>query len=260
MMNKSEYQNIYKQEEDHFYYAANHEIVLSLLAHYAPYKKLKILDAGCGTGLLAKKLHAFGDVTGLDLSDDALKFAKKRGVKVKKGSIAKLPFNDSVFDVLISIDVINHLWVKDEQKAFNEFNRVLKSGGILIMRVSANPWLRLKHDEHVFISHRYSKSELKKALKKAKFSILKLSYLNLLLLPLAVSKTLLERLQSGSDVHSVVGKNPRLINELLKIGLMWEKWYLKYANLPFGLGLIAVGRKGSNGSKGTNGSKVFSSP
>lgn len=242
-MNISEYKNIYKHEGSHFYYVTNHEIILSLLAHYASHKKLKILDAGCGTGLLAKKLTKFGEVVGLDLSEEALRFARKRGVIVKKGSIAKLPFNDCVFDVLISIDVINHLWVKNEQKAFNEFYRVLKPGGILIMRVSANPWLKLKHDEHVLISHRYSKIQLKHAFKKANFQILKLSCTNLILLPLASLISLLEKLQPSIRPNSGVGKNSRLINELLRLGLVWEKYYLKYADLPWGLGLIGVGRK-----------------
>ncbi|KKQ73861.1 MAG: Methyltransferase type 11 [Candidatus Woesebacteria bacterium GW2011_GWB1_38_5b] len=252
-MHISEYQNIYTQEASHFYYSANHEIVLSLLRRYTPdggpqgllrgESKLKILDAGCGTGLLAKKLGKYGDVVGLDLSDDALSFARKRGVKVKKGSISMLPFKTNEFDVLISIDVINHLWVKDELKAFREFYRVLKPGGLLIMRVSANPWLRLKHDEHVLISHRYSKDELKRSLNKAKFKILKLSFVNLILLPPAALISLLERLIPGPEKRSGVGKNPVPVNWLLKTGLGWEKYYLKYADLPLGLGLIAVGRK-----------------
>lgn len=80
IMNISEYRNIFENEETHFFYRANHEIFISLLDQYLPkHKKLKILDAGCGTGLFAKKLEKYGVVTGADISSEAIKFSKKRG-------------------------------------------------------------------------------------------------------------------------------------------------------------------------------------
>src|SRR5687768_16790056 len=125
-MQRSEYLNIYKNEETHFYYKANHNIILSLISRYVPQKRLKILDAGCGTGLLAKKLEKLGNVEGIDYSTEAVRFAKKRGVIVKQGLVDKLPYNKNTFDVVVCVDVINHSWVKNEQKALEEMNRVLK--------------------------------------------------------------------------------------------------------------------------------------
>ncbi|MBI4091874.1 MAG: class I SAM-dependent methyltransferase, partial [Candidatus Levybacteria bacterium] len=84
-----EYKNIYDNEEKHFFYRANHALFLSFIKDLKAknVNALKILDAGCGTGLLAKKLGKFGDVAGVDISPQALFYAKKRGIRVKQASV-----------------------------------------------------------------------------------------------------------------------------------------------------------------------------
>lgn len=240
-MQTSEYRNIFEHEETHFFYQANHVIVLSLVKQYLKTKNPKILDAGCGTGLLAKKLGRFGDVLGIDINPEAVKFAKKRGVKVKKASVLRIPFRANTFDLVTSLDVIYHREVNDNV-ALREFYRVLKPGGILILRVPANKWLKLMHDKEVHTRERYTPSELKRKLLKAGFQINLLSFVNMVLLPLAVLKQLKESL-STKKVESGVGKVHPLINKVLLALLLIEVTFLRYINLPFGLGLISVCRK-----------------
>src|SRR6185369_13695546 len=120
-MEKQEYKNMYQREDTHFYYVTLHKLVLQLIQKYAPIKStLNILDAGCGTGRLAELMKNVGEVTGIDMSDEALKFAKERGIKVKKASVMKLPFKDNSFDVITSIDVLYHKAVTDDTKALKE--------------------------------------------------------------------------------------------------------------------------------------------
>lgn len=241
-MHVSEYKNIFENEETHFFYTANHTIILALLEKFSPKKRvLKILDAGCGTGLLAKKLEKYGNVIGVDISPEALKFAKKRGTKAVLGSVDKLPFKDNSFDVVTSMDVIYHKQV-DDNKALLEFYRVLKPGGILILRVPANKWLRTNHDKHVHTRERYSRSELKNKLEKAGLIIRKLTYINLSLLPLAIISQLKESI-FPKEVSSGVNKIPASINSQLNNILISEEKLSTYFNLPFGLGLIAVCQK-----------------
>lgn len=246
-MQKSEYRNIYENEEKHFFYKANHRLITSLLRKFTDKNsRLNILDAGCGTGLLAQKLQAFGSVEAIDINSEAIKFAKKRNITVKQASINNLPFKNSSFDVAVSIDVIYHQLVKNDQKALTELYRVLRPGGLLIVRVPANKWLTRSTDNHVYTRERYSYQKLKNKLKKANFKIIKLTYINMLLLPPAILSWFFEKLSPKKKTTSPLVKLPGVINDFLYYALTLENYLLTLFNLPFGLGLIALARKHKN--------------
>lgn len=243
-MDISEYCNIFKNEKFHFFYVGNHKIILSLVEKYTKdvSGKLKILDAGCGTGLLAKKLERYGDVAAVDISPYAIKLAKRRGVPARQASVDKLPYKNNTFDLVVSVDVIYHRRVNDK-KALVEFFRVLKPGGVLILRVPANKWFNLRHDAHVHTRERYSKSELLEKLKMAGFKIEKMSFVNLVLLPLAALRYLFERLNKDKEISSGVEHAHPFVNAVLTFILSLEALLITKLNFPFGLGLVAVCRK-----------------
>src|SRR3989344_1703377 len=241
-MEIAEYQNIYLNEGDQFFYVSTHTLVLSLTKHFQPRKKkLRILDAGCGTGLLTKKMQRFGKVVGIDMSPEALRFAKKRKVQVTQASIEKVPFKNQSFDVVVCIDVLTHASIKNDLIALKEFYRVLKPNGILILRVAAHPWLKLIHDKHVHVNHRYKRQELKDQLTKTGFKIEKLSFIHSLLFPLIIVKHTWENVTKPKEIKSAVVRINPVINSLLTQLLLIEaKLFLKIS-LPFGLGLVSVG-------------------
>lgn len=96
-----------------------------------------ILDVGCGTGQTSAFLYSeFGaNILGLDINPLMLKKAKKRfmsnnlPIHLIHGSVEEIPLKDSTFDFVLSESVL--AFVKKE-KALEEINRVLKSGGRLI--------------------------------------------------------------------------------------------------------------------------------
>lgn len=241
-MEIAEYKNIFENEPTHFFYQAIHQLVLQLIKQYSKGQRQVILDAGCGTGYLSKQMQKLGSVFAIDKSKEAIKFAQKRGIAPTTASLDKLPFKDNFFDIITCIDVIYHLGV-DEQKALSEIYRVLKKGGLLILRVPANKWLKLKFDKNVHTRERYNKDELKVKLKKYGFIIKKISYVNMTLLPLAIAKSFWEKLFPPKEVESSIGKTPKLINFSLLSILIGENLLLKFFNLPFGLGLLAICKK-----------------
>jgi len=101
----------------------------------------KILDIGCGTGKNAliiknKKLY------GVDLSRKNLKTALKRGyfkVKLVDVSTQKLPFPDKIFDTVVSLETLEHLF--DPIHALAEANRVMKFGGRIIISTPNIGWI-----------------------------------------------------------------------------------------------------------------------
>lgn len=92
-----------------------------------------ILDIGCGSGefgfLLQKQKKAY--VSGLELSQAAVREAKRKGINAKYGDLMKIwPFEDNSMDVITSIQVIEH--VINPDMVFTESYRVLKPGGFYI--------------------------------------------------------------------------------------------------------------------------------
>lgn len=85
----------------------------------------RLLDVGCGTGLLAVTLAERGwSVTGIDISADQLRLAEKRGAEVLQGDGAAVPFGDSSFDAAVSM--WTHTDVDDFRAVLREIERVLK--------------------------------------------------------------------------------------------------------------------------------------
>lgn len=242
-MELTEYRNIYENEEKHFFYVSTHRLVLGLVKRWFPKgKRLVILDAGCGTGGLAVKLKRFGKVTAVDVSDEAIRFSKKRGVGALKASVDRLPFKNDQFDLVTSVDVIYHKMV-DDAAVLKEIMRVLKPGGLLILRVPANKFLMSAHDRHVHTARRYNKNELTKKLHQAGFKIELLSYVHSPIFPISLLRVVWERLAHKSAA-STVGKVNPIINTILTSILEFEAELIsRGVVMPFGQGLFVVARK-----------------
>ncbi len=95
----------------------------------------KILDAGCGTGLILRKLPK--GTIGVDINPRNVKRAKKHAphAKIIQGDIEKLPFRNGTFSTIISAEVIEHQ--PDPKPTVKELRRVLKKGSVLIGSVPA---------------------------------------------------------------------------------------------------------------------------
>ncbi|EKD90097.1 MAG: methyltransferase type 11 [uncultured bacterium] len=213
----SEYLRIEKLENYHFWYRAMEELAIDLIKKYCPKRKLKILDAGCGSGGMTQKLTKFGHVTGIDINEKALKLAKQKKIdKVMKTDVCNLPFHDSSFDLVTSFDVIYHQGVIDDLKALKEMYRVLKPNGILLLRVPALESLRGSHDIAVKTRYRYTAYELKHKMLLAGFNTRKISYLNMVLSTILLIKRSTERLTTNVG-KSEVKKLPIFVNNLFYI-------------------------------------------
>jgi len=101
----------------------------------------KVLDIGCGDGALSIILALLGnEVTGIDVSPTVLGFAEENkrrvnitDVRFKCMSATNLGFPDEHFDVVISIDLIEHLHPKDLMPHLIQVNRILRRGGYYLI-------------------------------------------------------------------------------------------------------------------------------
>lgn len=98
------------------------------------YKDPKVLEIGCGTGILSEfilKKNPSLNIKGIDISPEAIKVAREKmskykNVNFKVGSVTKSPYASESFDLVIGNSVLHHL---DLKPALREIRRVLKTGG-----------------------------------------------------------------------------------------------------------------------------------
>ncbi|WP_269524300.1 class I SAM-dependent methyltransferase [Coraliomargarita parva] len=102
-----------------------------------------LLDAGCGEGLV---LHRMGSllpkqVSAFDINPDCVAYVKAQwpGVQVSVQDIYNLPYADGEFDLVLCLEVLEHL--SEPEKALAELKRV--SSGRLILSVPYEPWFQL---------------------------------------------------------------------------------------------------------------------
>lgn len=91
-------------------------------------KGARVLDAGCGEGVLIEELRTKGyDAIGVDRNCAT--------AHVLRSDILALPFGAQSFDVVLFLDVIEHLPFPDQARALEEIHRVLRSDGRLIISI-----------------------------------------------------------------------------------------------------------------------------
>ena len=100
-----------------------------------PLKGLKLLDIGCGGGLISEPMSRLGaNVTGIDASLNNIKIAeshsKKNNLKINYLNTSPEDFlNDEKFDVILNLEIIEH--VEDVNLYFKSCAKLLKKNGIM---------------------------------------------------------------------------------------------------------------------------------
>lgn len=105
--------------------------------------RARILDAGCGTGLVGEHLANCGarHIEGIDISTGMLEVAEKTGayMKLAKADLCQaLDTPSNSYDVLTCVGTLTQGHVGPG--AMGEFIRVVKQGGILVITVRSTVW------------------------------------------------------------------------------------------------------------------------
>ena len=244
-MEKNAYTEMFAVEDKHWWYVGLHDLVLLLVKELFQNQTLKILDAGCGTGGLISALsNAQHQVEGIDFSKDAIAFCHKRGLeKVYKADINTWSPTPNSFDLIVSMDVLCHKWVRDEIKALKSLANGLKNNGLMMLNYPAFPALSRHHDEVVMIRERYTKKTLNKYLSKAGLEPVILSYrlphafIFLFFLRLYES-TFKNTTNTKSDIADI--PSPWINKALTRIIKMENQVITHGITIPFGSSLFAV--------------------
>ncbi len=112
----------------------------------APLNPKRILDAGCGEGFTLSRFYELKigeSLEGIDYSLDAIRIGKQvhPHLNIKRGDIYNLVYKDNSFDLVICMEVLEHL--EYPQKALQEIVRVSKK--YILLTVPNEPWFLLSN-------------------------------------------------------------------------------------------------------------------
>lgn len=253
-MERSYYQEYFFFEQDNWWFVSRRRILLALLRRSLLVRKgLRILDAGCGTGINLEYLSEFGEVTGVDFADEAIEFCRRRGNdSVRKADLTRLTdWPDDEWDLVTALDVVEH--IDDDRSAVRELVRVTRPGGHLLITVPAFPALWSDHDEVNHHKRRYRAPELRALLQGNGCQLVRFTYMNSLLFPIAWLVRTWQRARRsllGATDHvphtDFVDYHP-VVNALLQAAFTSETPLVTTVGLPFGLSLVCLARKTATG-------------
>ena len=142
--------NKYNQDMVNWKYTAPQETV-SILKKYALNNKCKILDAGCGTGLVGIELKKYGysNIEGVDFSQHMLDLVPPDIYKkIKKIDLNKpLEFETNIFDVIMCVGTFTYGHVKPQ--ALDELIRITKNRGLICFTINEGIYEKYGFDNKI---------------------------------------------------------------------------------------------------------------
>jgi len=252
-MEQHTYAIMRRVEGSHWWYVGRRQIIRGFLESISPLVNAaadlrdgtkpspEILDVGCGTGANLELLSEFGKASGVDVSAEAVAFCDARGLENVKQAVAEaLPFEDGSFELVTSLDVIEHL--DDDVAGLKEMRRVLRPDGRVLLVVPAFMFLWGVQDDVSNHRRRYTLSQLRKAVLKAGFEIERASYWNIsFFFPTLVGRILMR--VTGVRPESEANITPGFLNGMLGMLLGAESSLLRHVNLPFGVSIVCIARR-----------------
>lgn len=247
-METVEVQAMLDNEDRHWWYRGRRQIVQDELGRIPLGAQARVLDAGCGSGRLLDTLGELGEVSGIDMNQDSVEIAKRRGHEdVRVGAVEDLPWEDETFDLLTSLDVLEH--TSDDRVALREYRRVVRDGGHLLVTVPAYEALWSRHDVQNQHYRRYDRPMLRAAAADAGLTVERMTYFNSLLLPAAAAVRFFQQVSgrsegNGEQRRSDVELAPPWLFTTLELPLKLEARWLRHRRaLPAGLSLLAILRR-----------------
>mgnify|MGYP001447967255 CR=1 FL=1 len=160
--------NKYNQDMVNWKYVAPKNTV-NLFIKFAKNKKMKILDAGCGTGLVGVELikKGFTNTIGVDFSKSMLKLIPKKIYKSIEliDLNKKLYFKNNSFDAVICVGTFTYGHVK--ANALDEFIRIIKKNGIICFTINEGIYFKYKFNKKI---EEFSNKKIWRVLKLLKSS------------------------------------------------------------------------------------------
>lgn len=241
------YARMRELESGSWWNAAMRDVAGMLLADARLPAAGTVLDVGCGSGqTLTWFTQRFGSwrPLGCDISPEAVIAATRLGFEITQASALALPYPTASADVVISLDVLQHVPLGGgDLTALREMHRVLKPGGWLFVRTNAQSF-PTSVDDHEFQFHRYEPAELREKLRSVGFFVRRLSRINALLGLAEIPRELRARRVQAAEYHGILATsngNGSLSSNVKRAWLRFEGRAVRYGvRLPAGRTIVAL--------------------
>jgi SAM-dependent methyltransferase len=161
------------------------------------------------------------------------------GYRAVQADINQIPHVAATFDAVLCVTALCHRMNPDPQAIVTEFARVTKPGGLVCLMEPGGKRLWRGHDDVTHTARRFSLAEMSSMVRGAGLDLVRATGAYSFLVPPAAVMGIFERGKNKSDV----GRNESGLGGVLGQVARAERMLLRKVGLPFGLSVIAIGRK-----------------
>jgi SAM-dependent methyltransferase len=210
---------------------------------------LRTLDAGCGAGVFLAELtalHSGVKPWGGDIAREALRLAMQTGLsRLAELDVRRLPFPDASFDCVLSNDVLQHLGRDGAAEAIEQAARVLRPGGLLLIRTAARRGLLWRRHRDTPDYCQWKRRQLRQLLRDCGLQPRFAARVNWLPSLLADLRGLFRPRPVGDVGLELRADEPMWKERLLELYWRWERRLVLhlYVRLPLGHNLVAAALK-----------------
>ena len=230
-------------EQNHWWFAVRRELFAREIRAIGLTPEARVLDIGTSTGTNLRMLRdlGFSRVSGLDSSEEAIRFCAAKGFgQVRQGDVRAMPFDAASFELVLATDIVEH--VEDDATALAEIARVLAPGGIALITVPTFPSLWGLQDRVAHHKRRYRLGALLAAIRRAGLEPQRRYYFNyLLFVPIWAARRVIDLL--GIELSSESEVNSPLLNAVLGVVFRFDALTAPLLHPPFGVSALVVARR-----------------